>query len=77
MKKNISDHGHPMHKGPHYEKYVHADNRVGSSSSGLSGLQVEMGKKGSHELGNNSHLDSLMGQPKGADISGHDGKMNW
>lgn len=75
--KNISDHAHAMHQGPHYSKYVHADNRMGASKGGDSGLQVEMGKKGSHEIGNESHIDSLIGEPKGADVSGHNGKMHW
>lgn len=62
---NISDHAHPMHKGPHHEKYVHADNRI----------SVATGGKGSHELGDKSHLESVMGAPHGADVAGHSGKM--
>lgn len=61
--KNVSDHNHPMHKGPHHEKYVHSDNKVST------------GGKGSHALGDKSHLDSLMGEPHGADLTGHSGKM--
>jgi hypothetical protein len=62
---NISDHHHPHHKGPHHEKYVHASNRE----------QVSMSKHGSHAMGDKSHLKSLMGEPKGADVAGHKGKM--
>lgn len=58
---NISDHDHPMHKGPHYEKYVHVENR----------------RKGEHPLGDKNHIKSLMGEPKGADVVGHHGKMKW
>ncbi len=65
--KNVSDHNHPMHKGPHHDKYMHPENR----------LQVKMGEKGSHEMGDKSHLKSVMGEPKGADVSGHSGKMHW
>jgi hypothetical protein len=65
--KNISDHAHPMHKGPHYEKYVHADNRE----------QVMTSKKGSHELGDKNHIKEMIGEPHGADVAGHHGKMKW
>jgi hypothetical protein len=61
--KYISDHDHPMHKGPHHSKYMHSE------------CQVSSNRKGSHELGNKSHLKSVMGAPKGADVSGHKGKM--
>lgn len=64
--KNISDHAHKMHKGPHHDKYIHADCQVPATKL-----------KGSHELGDKSHIDSVMGAPHGADVSGHDGKMKW
>ena len=65
--KNVSDHDHPMHKGPHHEKYVHAENRV----------SVKTGGKGEHKMGDTSHLESVMGEPHGADVTGHKGKMSW
>ena len=64
---HISDHDHPMHKGPHHDMYIHAENKGGCS--------VSMNRKGSHELGDKSHLKSVMGEPKGADVAGHKGKM--
>jgi hypothetical protein len=68
MKKNISHHDHPMHKGPHHEKYIHEANR----------LQVpQMHSKGEHELGDKNHIESLKGEPHGADVTGHDGRMHW
>lgn len=63
--KNISDHAHPMHEGPHHNKYIHSE------------CQVKTGGKGSHALGDKNHLGSLKGEPHGADASGHKGKMNW
>lgn len=63
---NISDHGHSMHKGPHHDKYIHADNQVRGNDN-----------KGSHPLGDSSHIESVMGSPKGADVVGHSGKMKW
>lgn len=65
--KNVSDHAHSMHKGPHHDKYMHADNR----------LQVKTSEHGEHPLGDKSHLKSVMGKPHGADVSGHKGKMHW
>lgn len=61
--KYISDHDHPMHKGPHHNKYIHSE------------CQVSSHRKGEHALGDKSHLKSVMGKPKGADVSGHDGFM--
>lgn len=65
--KNVSDHNNPMHKGPHHDRYIHSDNKV----------SVSTGMKGSHAMGDKSHLKSLMGKPHGADVAGHDGKMHW
>jgi hypothetical protein len=31
MSSNISDHDHPMHKGPHHDKYMHSNNKGGGS----------------------------------------------
>ncbi len=60
------------------DSYIHPRNRMKGGSNGSSGnLEVVVGKKGSHELGDKSHIDSLMAEPKGADISGHNGKMHW
>lgn len=67
---NVSDHAHPMHKGPHHDKYIHAENRG-------SGMQVHESERGDHALGDKSHIKSIMGKPKGADVTGHDGKMHW
>ncbi len=67
---NISDHAHPMHKGPHHEKYVHPANRNAPE-------QVVMNGKGEHALGDSNHINSLIGEPKGADVVGHKGKMAW
>ena len=75
--KNISDHAHPMHKGPHHEKFVHPLNRMGASKEGSDGLQVKMSKEDGKELGDKSHIKSVMGEPKGADVAGHNGKMHW
>lgn len=75
--KNVSDHAHKMHKGPHHDKYIHSSNRGSGMKSGSSGVSVETGGKGEHELGDKSHIDSVMGSPHGADVSGHDGKMHW
>ena len=72
---NVSDHNHPMHKGPHHEKYVHPHNRMSAGREGSNGDQVVMGKKGSHEEGDKNHIKSVMGEPKGADVAGHSGKM--
>lgn len=63
--KNVSDHAHPMHKGPHHSKYVHSDN-----------MQNDNCCKGSHELGDSSHLSSVMGSPSGRDVAGHSGNMS-
>ena len=63
--KDVSAHDHPMHRGPHHDKYIHSD------------CQVKTSMKGSHELGDKSHLDSLKGEPHGADESGHHGQMHW
>lgn len=63
MAKNISRHDHPAHKGPHHSKYMHSE------------CQVKSNKSGSHEMGDKSHLKSVMGKPKGADVAGHKGKM--
>ena len=65
--KGISDHAHAMHKGPHHEKYMHSDNKVSVSTGG----------KGEHKLGDKNHIKSEMGEPHGADVSGHKGKMKW
>ena len=65
---NVSSHNHPMHKGPHHDKYMHADNKVSVAQEHT---------RGETELGDKSHLDSLKGVPHVADISGHDGKMKW
>lgn len=65
-KISVSDHNHPMHKGPHHDKYIHADCQVSAQNT-----------KGSHELGDSSHLDSVKGSPHGADVSGHSGAMSW
>jgi hypothetical protein len=59
------------------ESYIHPSNKSDSMKKNKSSLEVVTGSKGSHELGNESHLDSLMGEPHGADISGHTGKMKW
>jgi hypothetical protein len=67
MSHNVSDHAHPMHRGPHHDKYIHADNKVSVSTS----------MKGSHELGDRSHLSEMKGEPHGADVTGHHGKMKW
>lgn len=76
--KNISDHAHPMHKGPHHDKYIHPHNKMGMKE-GKHNEKVEVitGGKGEHELGDKSHLDSLKGEPHGADVAGHNGKMKW
>lgn len=75
--KDISDHAHAMHKGPHHDRYIHSDNKMGGVKEGSSKVSVETGGKGEHELGDKSHLDSLKGEPHGADVSGHNGKMHW
>jgi len=72
---HISDHNHPMHKGPHHNMYIHPHNRGGSGAKMGAKEEVVMGKKGSHEMGDKSHLSSVMGEPKGADVAGHSGKM--
>ncbi len=77
MKHKISDHAHPMHKGPHHEKYIHPHNKMGNMKSEGNGDQVEMSKKGGHEEGDSSHIKTVMGEPKGADVTGHSGKMHW
>lgn len=59
--KNVSDHDHAMHKGPHHDKYIHVENRM----------------KGSHAEGDKNHIKSVMGEPHGADVTGHNGKMHW
>lgn len=64
---HLSDHDHPMHRGPHHDMYIHEDNR----------LQVKMGKQDGKELGDKNHIKSMMGEPKGADVAGHHGKMHW
>ncbi len=63
--KNVSDHANAMHKGPHHDMYMHSDNKVSVSSNA----------KGSHALGDESHIASVMGKPKGADVAGHSGNM--
>jgi hypothetical protein len=63
MSMNVSRHDHPMHKGPHHDKYMHSECQVSSS------------RKGSHAMGDKSHLKTVMGEPKGADVAGHSGKM--
>ena len=76
--KNISDHAHKMHKGPHHDKYIHPQNKMNSTKSDDGpDVSVATGGKGEHELGDKSHLDSLKGEPHGADVSGHSGKMHW
>lgn len=78
MASNISDHDHAMHKGPHHDKYIHEHNRMkGEMHKSMDGLQVKSDRKGEHELGDKSHLDSLKGEPHGADVAGHSGKMKW
>ena len=74
---DISDHGHPMHKGPHHAKYIHAENRMGAEGKHHEALEVHEKRKGEHALGDKSHLKSVMGEPKGADVAGHKGKMHW
>lgn len=59
------------------ESFIHPRNKGGEVKSNKSSLEVEVGKKGSHELGDKSHLESVMAEPKGADVEGHDGKMKW
>src|SRR5258707_10166340 len=63
---SISDHGHPEHRGPHHDKYIHKDCQVSAQHL-----------KGDTGLGDKSKLDSLKGEPHGADITGHNGKMHW
>lgn len=63
---NVSHHDHPMHRGPHHDKYMHADCQVKQTKT-----------RGEHALGDKSHLDSLKGEPHGADVSGHAGQMKW
>jgi len=58
---NISMHDHPMHKGPHHDKYIHEHNR-GSGSFG--------GAK--HE----TSMEKLEGHLKSEDVVGHQGKMS-
>lgn len=67
---HISDHDHPAHRGPHHDMYIHAENKGKGGKE-----EVVMGKKGSHQMGDKSHLSSVMGSPKGADVAGHSGKM--
>jgi hypothetical protein len=50
-----------MHKGPHHDKFIHVENRG----------------KGEHKEGDKNHIKSVMGEPKGADVAGHNGKMKW
>lgn len=57
---DVSDHNHSMHRGPHHDKYIHAENRHGE-----------------HALGDSNHIKSVMGEPKGNDVTGHHGKMHW
>ena len=76
--KNVSDHAHPMHKGPHHDKYIHEHNRsAGKGHEDKADLMVKDDLKGEHALGDKSHLKSEMGKPHGADVSGHSGKMKW
>lgn len=59
-------------------KFIHPSNRsAGSGHKDTANLQVVSNRKGQHPLGCESHLESLMGAPKGADITGHNGKMKW
>ncbi len=57
--KNVSDHDHPMHKGPHHDKYIHPDNRAHSIPNGAS----------------NTTFGKMMGHETEMDIAGHSGKM--
>lgn len=75
--KDVSDHAHKMHKGPHHDKYIHPHNRVSGSKDGGAKVEVVTNGKGEHELGDKSHIDSVMGEPHGADVTGHNGKMKW
>ena len=38
MSKSIMDHDHPMHKGPHHEKFIHSTNKgKGMGDGGVRG----------------------------------------
>lgn len=75
--KDVTDHAHKMHKGPHHDMYIHPNNRMSGNKSEGAKVEVVTGGKGEHELGDKSHLDSLKGEPHGADVTGHNGKMHW
>lgn len=64
--KHITDHDHPHHRGPHHDMYIHEENQVKQQHS-----------RGEHAMGDKSHLKSVMGEPHGADVAGHHGKMHW
>lgn len=66
-----------MHRGPHHDKYMHPSNRKKGEGAHNEAMEVHMSEKGSHQMGDKSHLKSLMGKPKGADVAGHNGKMHW
>ena len=39
--------------------------------------EVATGGKGEHALGDSNKINSLIGEPHGADVAGHKGKMHW
>lgn len=65
---HLSDHDHPMHRGPHHDMYIHEQNRVSVA---------QRHTKGENALGDKNHIKSVMGKPHGADVTGHHGKMKW
>jgi hypothetical protein len=75
--KNISDHDHPMHRGPHENMYIHPHNRMKGEMKGHQAEEVATGGKGEHALGDSNKINSLIGEPHGADVAGHKGKMHW
>lgn len=67
MTHPVSDHANAMHRGPHHDHFIHAENKE----------SVKTSKRGSHGLGDKNHIREMMGEPHGADVAGHHGKMKW
>ena len=57
---------------PLYSALFTIDSTGAIRSVGASALLVAVA-----EMGDKSHLKSVMGEPKGADVAGHAGKMHW